>query len=234
MIGMGKIILYDPAGWSKALEELLDSDEPERSSFASFKDDDKLIFYLEEINEDVDILIVNAVVQRERGLKLARTCREKIGHLKLVLLTGSLDQPDRLFELRPDYLFLLPIDKARLKQAVNRLRQMTEREYKRCLTVNTKGKIYRIPYDQILYAESSGRQMNLVTWEEKITIYGKLDQLLAQLPPYFLHCHKSYVINLNYVRQLEMYRLKLQGKSDWIPVSQKHYKELRERLLAVR
>ncbi|MCD7999832.1 MAG: LytTR family transcriptional regulator DNA-binding domain-containing protein, partial [Clostridiales bacterium] len=94
-----------------------------------------------------------------------------------------------------------------------------------------KGKIYRIPYQKILYVESMRHQLCVKTWEEEIRSYGKLDDLLDMLPPYFLHCHKSYLINLNYVRQLEMYRIRLEGEEEWIPVSQKHYRKMRELLL---
>ena len=51
---------------------------------------------------------------------------------------------------------------------------------------------------------------------------------------YFLHCHKSYLINLNYVRQLEMYRIRLEGEEEWIPVSQKYYKHIKTAFLQKR
>ena len=80
--------------------------------------------------------------------------------------------------------------------------------------------------------DPGGACLLYTSWEEEIRSYGKLDDLLDRLPPYFLHCHKSYLINLNYVRQLEMYRIRLEGEEEWIPVSQKYYKHIKNSLLA--
>ncbi|MCD8000638.1 MAG: LytTR family transcriptional regulator [Clostridiales bacterium] len=225
---MGKIILYDPGKKCAELAESLPVREIDNSRvFHTFTAEDQLIFYLEEINEDVDILIVNLVRQEEKGAGVARTCKKRIHHLKLVLVVDRLDLSEHLFELQPDFLLFSPLDKNKLKQVILYLEQLVEQEYKRCLTLVTKGKIYRIPYQKILHVESSGHQLCIKTWEEEIWSYGKLDELLERLPSYFLHCHKSYLVNLNYVRQLEMYRLRLQGEEEWIPVSQKYYRNVR-------
>ncbi len=137
-----------------------------------------------------------------KGDRVARTCKKKIHHLKLVLVIDRLEWPEHLFDLQPDSLLFSPLDKDEFQRTILRLEQMAQQEYKRCLTLVTKGKIYRIPYQKILYVESMGHQLCVKTWEEEIRSYGKLDDLLDRLPPYFLHCHKSYLINLNYVRQL--------------------------------
>lgn len=228
---MGKIILYDPEKRNELEDILIAEETAKQSALHTFATEDQLIFYLEEINEDVDILIVNLVRQKETGIRLARNCKRRICHLKLVLIIDRLEWPEQLFELQPDYLFFFPLDINEFRKAIQHLERIVEQEYKRCLTLATKGKIYRIPYQRILYAESQGHQLSVKTWEEEIKSYGKLDDLLKCLPPYFLHCHKSYLINLNYVRQLEMYRIRLEGKNEWIPVSQKYYRAVRELIL---
>lgn len=230
---MGKILLYDPERRFTGLEESLPAgDMADYRALHTFTAGEQLIFYLEEVNEDADILIVNLVGQKEKGAGVAKTCKKRIHHLKLVLVVDRLDCPDQLFELQPDSLLFSPLNKADFQRAILRLEQMAQQEYKRCLTLVTKGKIYRIPYQKILYVESMGHQLCVKTWEEEIRSYGKLDDLLERLPPYFLHCHKSYLINLNYVRQLEMYRIRLEGWEAWIPVSQKYYKQIKNSLLA--
>lgn len=230
---MGKIILYDPERRFAGLGDSFPAGETaEHRTLHTFTAEDQLLFYLEEVDEDVDILIVNLVRQKDKGAGLARACKNRIHHLKLVLVIDRLEWPEHLFELQPDSLLFFPLDQDDFQRTILRLEQMAQQEYKRCLTLVTKGKIYRIPYQKILYVESRGHQLSVKTWEEEIRAYGKLDDLLKRLPPYFLHCHKSYLINSNYVRQLEMYRIRLEGKEEWIPVSQKYYKIIKNTLLA--
>lgn len=230
---MGKIILYDPEKRCAGLEDALAAGGAAgRCSLHTFTAEDQLLFYLEEVNEDVDILIVNLMGQKERGVALAGNCKRRIHHLKLVLVIDRTEWPGDIFELQPDCLFFSPLAGEEFYKAILRLERLAEQEYKRCLTLVTKGKLYRIPYQKILYLESCGHRLCVRTWEEGIQAYGKLDELMERLPPYFLHCHKSYVINSNYVRQLEMYRLRLEGEEEWIPVSQKYYKEIKNTLLA--
>ena len=230
---MGKILLYDPEKRFAGLEWALSAgDAADYRALHTFTDKDQLMFYLEEVNEDAEILIVDLVHQKEKGTGVARTCKKKIHHLKLVLVVDRMDWPEHLFDLQPDSLLFSPLDKDEFQRTILRLEQMAQQEYKRCLTLVTKGKIYRIPYQKILYVESMGHQLCVKTWEEEIRSYGKLDDLLDRLPPYFLLCHKSYLINLNYVRQLEMYRIRLEGEEEWIPVSQKYYKHIKNSLLA--
>ena len=50
------------------------------------------------------------------------------------------------------------------------------------------------------------------------------------MPSYFLHCHKSYAVNMNYVRNMDKKRvILLSGKE--IPISRARYNESRERYL---
>lgn len=225
---MGKIILYDPENNCIGLKEALSAKGMEdHRVLHTFTTEDQMFFYLEEVNEDVDILIVNLVRQKDKGAGIARTCKKRIHHLKLVLVVDRFDWPEHLLELQPDFLLFFPLDINKSRYVILHLEQLAEQEYKRCLTLTTKGKVYRIPYQTILHVESCRHQLCVKTWEGEIWSYGKLDDLLERLPPYFLHCHKSYLINLNYVQQLEMYRIRLRGEEEWIPVSQKYYKDIR-------
>ena len=229
---MGNILLYDPEKRFAGLEESLPAgDVADNRALPTFTEGEQLIFYVEEVNEDVDILIVNLMNQKEKGAGVVRICKKRIHHLKLVLLVDRKDCPEHLFELQPDALLFFPLDKVDFQRVVLRLEQMAQQEYKRCLTLMKRGKIYRIPYQKILYVESMGHQLCVKTWEEEIRLYGKLDDLLERLPPYFLHCHKSYLINLNYVRELGMYKIRLEGEEERIPVSQKYYKQIKNSIL---
>ena len=108
---MGKIILYDPERRLAGLGDSFPAGETaEHRTLHTFTAEDQLLFYLEEVDEDVDILIVNLVRQKDKGAGLARACKNRIHHLKLVLVIDRLEWPEHLFELQPDSLLFFPLD----------------------------------------------------------------------------------------------------------------------------
>ena len=66
---------------------------------------------------------------RDKGAGLARACKNRIHHLKLVLVIDRLEWPEHLFELQPDSLLFFPLEMCirdrenTFKHKINHLRQ---------------------------------------------------------------------------------------------------------------
>lgn len=94
--------------------------------------------------------------------------------------------------------------------------------------LSSRGIFYGINSDKIYYAESSKRILTLVGEAEKWEAYMKVDELEALLPENFLRCHKSYIVNMNWIESLSAQGILLEnGKK--IPVSRARYNQARER-----
>ena len=61
----------------------------------------------------------------------------------------------------------------------------------------------RIDCHEICFMESRGHNVYIYTKNREIRIYQKLTDLVDLLPDYFHQCHKSYIVNLEYVVRLE-------------------------------
>lgn len=72
-----------------------------------------------------------------------------------------------------------------------------------CLTMSNQGLVTRIPLDEILYLESDLHRLYVHTVHGKRTFFAKIDAALPFLDYRFYQCHKSYVVNMARVRQLE-------------------------------
>lgn len=58
----------------------------------------------------------------------------------------------------------------------------------------------RISYSDILYIEVNGHNIHFVCFEKEYkTKNVPLSTLTHSLPPYFIQCHKKYMINMNYM-----------------------------------
>lgn len=68
------------------------------------------------------------------------------------------------------------------------------------LEFRNKGKLYKIPYRDILYLQSEKRKIRVVTVRGIKEYYGKLNETEELLPAdTFLKIHKSYLINTYFV-----------------------------------
>ncbi|MBQ3516740.1 MAG: LytTR family transcriptional regulator, partial [Lachnospiraceae bacterium] len=92
-------------------------------------------------------------------------------------------------------------------------------------------RFYKIPYEEIEYLESQGRDTDIITSDGTISVHMKFSDMEKKLPAdMFLRCHRSYIINLAQAKDLARYRfLTKQGVE--IPVSQLQYNETKRKFI---
>lgn len=83
----------------------------------------------------------------------------------------------------------------------------------------------------IAYAESDRRHVVVHARGGDLRVYGKLSELEGELPAWFVRCHQSYLINLDYVARLGAESVRLVTGVE-LPVSRRWRPVLREALFA--
>lgn len=74
------------------------------------------------------------------------------------------------------------------------------------LLVKDNHKLFFVKVDDILYFDADGNYITLHTLQRTYLLYETLTQLEQRLDPLdFARIHRSYLINLNYVEELESY-----------------------------
>lgn len=86
----------------------------------------------------------------------------------------------------------------------------------------------QLAQDQLAYLKSEGNYVDVFFLEEKniqkTVVRNRLKVLLERLPnQHFFHCHKSYVVNINWITEVRgnarNLEIRLQYSMDWLPVS---------------
>ncbi|WP_040198356.1 LytR/AlgR family response regulator transcription factor [Candidatus Soleaferrea massiliensis] len=100
-----------------------------------------------------------------------------------------------------DYL-IKPVRPERLYQSLQSAVAEIQQPVHEMVVLKTVGGIYRLPVMDILYIESNLRVLHIHTRSAGILQkYEKLDVMGQNLPErYFLRCHKSWLINMIYVK----------------------------------
>ena len=68
--------------------------------------------------------------------------------------------------------------------------------------IEGKEGITRISYERIVCFESVAKRISVRLAREQYSYYDTLDHLQESLPPQFVRCHRSYIVNLNRATKL--------------------------------
>lgn len=96
------------------------------------------------------------------------------------------------------------------------------------MTIKLNRDVRSIPYREIVHLESKAHHVTVYTLKETITFYGQLEKEKEKLPYYFLRSHKSYLVNMNYIKRIDKNKIYL-VTGDVVDISKSRYTEVRER-----
>lgn len=167
--------------------------------------------------------------EQQNGVDFASAVNEHCPDTQIIFITGH---PDRFYQqifLKPVNLcgyLSKPIDPIILDKLLKKaLAQMNVLENQKLL-IQYKGAAYAVPIHKIGYLESCGHQLTIHTTEGNVICYERLEKLKERLPGRFLQCHKSYLVNMDFIRRIEKSSILLKNGSE-LPVSKAKYAETR-------
>lgn len=176
-------------------------------------------------HEEFDILLLDIQMEEIDGMETARLLRQ--GDFKgiLIFITVLSEYVFDSFELQAfDYL-LKPLDQQRLIRTLDRAFAYLNRQDSRSLFVHKGDGSLIIPFDDILYCEVINRKIYIHTLQNVIDYYDKLENIEKKLDRRFFKCHRSYLVNLKYVRSFKEGLIHLSNQ-EHIPVSRLRGQEL--------
>lgn len=186
---------------------------------SSFSEGQDLIEHINLSKELYDIIFLDIYMKDLNGIDIAKKIRESDKECKIIFVTSSKDHAIDSYDVRAIYYILKPINEEKLGNAIKIAIEALDKENKQIVIKNRKG-TYRIPYKDILYAESKARVVNIhLRSGEVISFYSKLDDFIQSLQDErFLKCHKSFLVNMDYILKIENANIFI-GNDITIPIS---------------
>ena len=99
------------------------------------------------------------------------------------------------------------------------------------LVIRYKGNLYAIPHSDIVYLESRLHKVYVVLKKNVYECTERLEIIKGRLDENFLMCHKSYIVNMEYVLELGRGGVLL-NTGQKIPISKKRYGDVKRRFFA--
>jgi DNA-binding LytR/AlgR family response regulator len=180
------------------------------------------------------------------GVELARVLRRFASPPALVFVSAYESAAVEAFELRAvDYL-MKPVSRARLDEALDRVRGHEPEEppptrvpADEVVAVDAArgGGTRLVPRSEVLYLQAHGDYVRVVTADARYLMRGRLGDLERRWEPYGFHrVHRGYVVNLRRVVEL---RPQLNGTAELVladgsrvPIARREVADLRRRLRA--
>jgi DNA-binding LytR/AlgR family response regulator len=180
-------------------------------------------------NQPVDLLFLDIHMPQISGLDVARLLK---GKTRIVFTTAYSEFAVECFELEAfDYL-LKPIAFERfLKTAQKALnvsiepsgRWQAPEQAADYIFVKTesKGKMAKINFDDIIYVEGMKNYVSINTSEERIVTLLNIKDLEERLPSRsFMRVHKSYIVALNKIQALDGNQIFFKGLKAYVPLGE--------------
>ena len=182
-------------------------------------------------SDEFGVIFLDIQMERPDGMETARLLRQRDSRSLLIFVTVL---KDRVFDVFPleafDYL-LKPLDRGRFRRTMDRALRWLERDGAKNLVIQRGSDCQVVLLSDILYCEVLGRKVYLHKKDGIVVdYYDRLEDLEQRVDSRFFKCHRSYLVNLDYVSGCQEGQVLLpQGKR--IPVSRLRERELTQALL---
>lgn len=187
----------------------------------AFSSADELKRTLSRESNPFDLLILDIQMEGMTGMELAYSLRDADNNVSIIFVTACDDYLPEGYAVQPVHFLLKPIDREILKKA---LRTDLKRNHSpKNVVLHIGGKTVNLPVADIQYIESANHELVVHQHGKTYSFYFSLNELEKQLPAgRYARCHKSYLVNLQYVLEIERNRVTL-ADGEELPVGRVYY-----------
>ena len=194
----------------------------------SFKSDDfdTILKYVDNNKTDVLILDIN-LKHGKTGLQIAEVVRKKNKDAYLIFTTAHLEYAMMAYKFKTFDYIAKPLTFERIEETIVRLFEDVNGLPKKYIKIDNKNTF--IDENQIHYIKRDGMKLIFHTPNRDYEVYSSFNKIQASLPDNFVRCHKSYIVNINNVTNVDPVENRLYfPENDFSDIGPKFKKEIME------
>jgi DNA-binding LytR/AlgR family response regulator len=178
-----------------------------------------------------DLLILDMFMKPLNGIQTAQEVRKYDETVPILIVTATEKFAVDGYKVNARRYLIKPVNKAvfleEVKQVLKRTSQMNEKYF---AFAGDSG-VTKVRIQEICYFESQVRTITLVTPQERYEFYGKISEIAEQMSAHhFFRAHKSFVINLENVRNVYKDVITM-NDGNQVPLSKHKAKDFRQSFL---
>lgn len=194
----------------------------------NFTSGEQLINYYFYEKSEIDIIFLDVFLGQVNGIEVAKKIRELDGVVKIIFTTNSTEHVLESFCVFPFNYLIKPINKDMLFKVLKYAVFLIDKEKQKSIVIKFDNEMQTIFYKDIKYIESFGKKINIYTKKGILSFNSKLDQVEAKInDKRFLRCHKSFLVNMDYISGIENYCFILLDNSQ-VPIKQREFSNIKK------
>ena len=224
-------ICDDEVVFLNKMEELLKSNN-DIESIEKYNDIGKL--YRNLLSGEVyDVIFMDIEwnLPNSNGTHFAAKMNERNPEIQIIYVTAYNDRFSQAIFWEPTNLcgyLVKPVKEDNLTVLLDKAKRNIARIKKDKLVIQYKGVTETLHRNHIIYVESKAHTLFIHTLTEKITVYDKLDEYEKKLRDSFVRIHKSYLVNMDYVKRIESLEVTLKTE-EILPASKSRVQEAKNK-----
>lgn len=176
-----------------------------------------LLYVQDEIGK-FDIIFLDIELNHDNGIDAARELRKNNPYGQIVFVSSYNKYYKDAFSVQPFQFVDKPIDEAEFRKIVQDVAKLVIDD-NRVFAFGNKWKQYRILIKDILYFSSGHRIIKVHTRDGEVYEYydkmGNVEATLEKQSAVFLRIHKSYLINMAYIKLFNHAEVVLQNGEEF-------------------
>ncbi|MCM1254071.1 MAG: LytTR family DNA-binding domain-containing protein [Clostridium sp.] len=183
--------------------------------------------------EHFDIIFLDIMMCRPDGMQTARLLREKKHYRGIVVfISSSREYTLEAFDVEAFHYLLKPVDEKKLAKILQKAVMQTQEMSREFMFISKERQTKKLFLDTIYYLEIRGRKTDIHTTDGIVTYYEQIGVLEKALQGKgFFRCHKSYIINLQYVASYTRCEVILDN-GERIMIAKRRYESFCKEILA--
>ena len=185
--------------------------------------------YCKTNSPQVALMDIQLGSSEETGITLARELFPAGSKTSVIFITGYVEYVSDVYEADHVYFIRKPVETSYLKRALDKALEEPQTKGS-VFPVQIHGTTQLIDLREVLCVESFYRKLRFRLWDETIECYGSFSVLPEMVTNALIQCHKSFLVNPDYIRSMDrQYFLLKDGSS--VPISRSRYSDSRQAFL---
>jgi len=189
--------------------------------------DNAEVFLFDWPDINIDLVFLDIKMEKTNGIILAKKIRDKDQAVQIVFTTSYRQYSLKGYEVYPLSYLMKPLSLEAISPLLDKATSITNSRNKEIFTFSSGSEIIRVNVSQINYIQMKSHIAEIHSDTDIVELRKTIKELLGILPPYFIRCHRSIIVNLLNVDCVYYKHLKLTS-GDQIKISRSELDSVRK------
>ena len=183
---------------------------------------------IEEYKRNADIILMDIQMDGIDGMETAREIRKVDDKVEIIFITSFVEYALEGYEVKAYRYLLKPVKDEDLKTSlINCLNDINL--LKKSIVIKEGDTRVKLSLKDIMYIEVQKNDITVHTLNGIYETKGTMSNFESEInSDTFIRCHKSYLVNLEYIKSIKRYTAILENDEE-IPLGRNKYKEVKDK-----